>query len=654
MHWVKEIASLEERRADRAEPEGSPRAEESGTAWIDLQPIGRRGQVPVGTTILDAARSLGVAIAAVCGGKGTCGRCKVTPVGQVSPPTETELSRLASEELFQGFRLACEARIRGDARVIVSPESLTAQQRVQVEALSDDLTVAPPIAIHDLHVPRASLEDLRSDWLRVCQALETGSGTCGSRDGDSETASSAPSPRSPSSIPRPPTPDWTVLRELPSALRENDWTLRVCRRQQEIVSLLPTGSSPLGVAIDVGTTTLAAYLADLETGRTLATAGVPNPQIAYGEDVMSRIGYAVRGSDESTQLQRVLVETLSHMVADLTSQVSASTSRVVEYVVVGNTAMHHLFLGLPVRQLGLAPYVAAINEALDVKARDLGLPSSGGAYVHLLPNVAGFVGADHVAMLLATESLWSNHTAIALDIGTNTEITLIHEGRKLCCSCASGPAFEGAHLRDGMRAAPGAIERARFSGGKLQVQTVGNVPAVGICGSGVVDAIAQLRLAGHLDARGRFRDEELPRFGADGRAYVLVPATASGNGRDIALTQRDVNEIQLAKSAIRSGIERLLWQADARPEQIELLVIAGAFGAYIDIESAMVIGMFPSISLSNCHQVGNAAGAGARQALLSTERREAAKRLASQIEYVELSGDARFAQLFVEHLKLSS
>lgn len=632
---------MEEHKSNRADIGSWPQAEGSAVAWVEFEPIGRRGQVPVGITILEAARSLGVAIAAVCGGKGTCGRCKVTPIGQVSPPAETELSRLSSEEISRGVRLACQARVLGDTKALLPPESLTAQQRVHVEALTGDVAIASPVACRDVRVSHASLQDLRSDWLRVSQALASEVGGQGLGTGDR-------APFGKTHI------DVAVLRELPSALREHDWTVRACRRQQEIVALLPAGSCPLGVAIDMGTTTLAAYLVDLEAGRTLAVAGVPNPQIAYGEDVMSRLGYAVQGSEQSAQLQRVLVETLSQVVAELTSEIGASPARVVEYEVVGNTAMHHLFLGLPVKQLGLAPYVATTNEALDVKARDLGLPSSGGAYVHLLPNVAGFVGADHVATLLATESLWSGLTAIALDIGTNTEITLIHKGRKLCCSCASGPAFEGAHMRDGMRAAPGAIERVRFSGDKLESQTVGDAPPVGICGSGVLDAIAQLHLAGHLDARGRFRDEELPRFGADGRAYVLVPAAASGNGRDIALTQRDVNEIQLAKSAIRSGIERLLWEADAHPEQVDRLIIAGAFGAYIDIENAMIIGMFPRIPLSGCHQVGNAAGAGARQALLSTERREAAERLACQIEYVELSGDARFAQLFVEHLKLGA
>jgi uncharacterized 2Fe-2S/4Fe-4S cluster protein (DUF4445 family) len=326
---------------------------------------------------------------------------------------------------------------------------------------------------------------------------------------------------------------------------------------------------------------------------------------------------------------------------------------VAAYVVVGNTAMHHLFLGLPVAQLGLAPYVAAIGSSVDVKARELALPAAAGAYVHLLPNVAGFVGADHVAMLLATRLPEAKGTAIALDIGTNTEISLAHDGKLYCCSCASGPAFEGAHLRDGMRAAPGAIEHVQLVGGRVAVETIEHAPAVGICGSGVLDAVAQLRLAGVLSSQGRFLDKSLPRSEKDGEIYVLVEGARSGTGRDVAITRRDVNEIQLAKGAIRAGIERLAMEAGVPTDDLDEIVVAGAFGTYISLDSAMAIGMLPTIPLSRCRQVGNAAGAGARQALVSLRARKEAERIARKLSYVELSGDSDFASLFPRHARLA-
>jgi uncharacterized 2Fe-2S/4Fe-4S cluster protein (DUF4445 family) len=378
-----------------------------------------------------------------------------------------------------------------------------------------------------------------------------------------------------------------------------------------------------------------------------------NPQIAYGEDVMSRIAYAMRGEAEAADLQRTLLERLSLAVTALLKGADASPDQVGEYVAVGNTAMHHLLLGLPVQQLGLAPYVAATGSPLDVKARELRLPSAPGAYVHSLPTIAGFVGADHVAMLLATGLANRQGTAVALDIGTNTEISLVHEGKVYCCSCASGPAFEGAHMRDGMRAAPGAIEHVQLNGGSVAVETIDDAPAVGICGSGVLDAIAQLRLAGLLGPQGRFLDRTLPKSEKDGEVFVLVEGARSGTGRDVAITRRDVNEIQLAKGAIRAGIERLALEAGVNTSDLDELIVAGAFGSYISLDSAMAIGMLPTLPLSRCHQVGNAAGAGARLALVSKERRAEAEGIAARLTYVELSGDPHFSSLFPRHTRLT-
>jgi uncharacterized 2Fe-2S/4Fe-4S cluster protein (DUF4445 family) len=326
----------------------------------------------------------------------------------------------------------------------------------------------------------------------------------------------------------------------------------------------------------------------------------------------------------------------------------------VEAVVVGNTAMHHLFLGLPVRQLGLAPYVAAVATPLDIRASDIGLALAQGAIVHLLPNIAGFVGADHVSMLLATGAHTSSDKVILrIDIGTNTEITLAANGRLIACSTASGPAFEGAHIRDGMRAADGAIERVRVDDGKIEYQTINDVAPVGICGSGILDAIAELKTAGVLNRRGALdATNPLVREAEDGLEVLLAPAVLTRHGRDIVLNRKDVSEIQLSKGAMRAGIEILLSELDLRADDIDEFVIAGAFGSYIDVASAITIGMFPQLPMDRFRQVGNAAGIGAKLALMSTQQRDHAAALAQRVNYLELTNYPDFTNEFAKAMSL--
>jgi uncharacterized 2Fe-2S/4Fe-4S cluster protein (DUF4445 family) len=335
------------------------------------------------------------------------------------------------------------------------------------------------------------------------------------------------------------------------------------------------------------------------------------------------------------------------------AEVDVAPAQIAEAVVVGNTAMHHLFAGLPVRQLAVAPYVPAVGEAMDLRASDLGLKIAPGALVHLPPNLAGFVGADHVAMVLSTDVWQASHTVMALDIGTNTEITLAVGGRMVSCSCASGPAFEGAHIRDGMRAAPGAIERVQITDGKPQVYTIGGRAPVGICGSGILTAVAEMLEAGVIDHRGSFEDDAAGvrrQDGAPHQEYVLVPSEATGHGRDIVVTRADVNEIQLAKGAIRAGLEALLEEAHIGYEAIDEFVIGGAFGTYLDVGSAVAVGMFPDLPRDRFRQVGNAAGTGARQMLISAERRQVADHLPERIEYIELTTYPGFENAFIEAL----
>ena len=447
-----------------------------------------------------------------------------------------------------------------------------------------------------------------------------------------------------------------VLDELSPLLRQNHWRTTLAMRNYEIVAVLPTSTSLLGLAVDVGTTKLAAYLCDLNTGAVLAKAGAMNPQTAFGEDVISRISYSSNNPNGRSLLQQRLVETLNQLIQDLCQKAGQprlpiEPEQIVEAVVVGNTAMHHLFAGLPVHQLGVAPYVPAISDALEVDAARLGLKIAPGAKVYLPPNIAGYVGADHVSMLLAT-AVWSSpRTAIALDIGTNTEISLVHNHQVIACSCASGPAFEGAHIQAGMRAAPGAVERVQVIQGKLLTQTIDNLAPVGICGSGILDALACMLQVGAMDQRGAFaRSHPLVRQEGSLPQFLLVDQSHTGTGQDLLISRKDVNEIQLAKGAIRTGVEVLLEVAGIQAEDLEEFIIAGAFGTYINIPSAIQIGMFPSLPLERFKQVGNAAGEGARQMLLSVSQRRAAEQIARLVKYIELSSYPGFTNIFSRSL----
>ena len=453
-----------------------------------------------------------------------------------------------------------------------------------------------------------------------------------------------------------------VLADLSGRLRDQGWQARVAVRQHpsgegpsEIVAVLRPGTPLYGIAVDIGTTKLAAYLVDLATGESVAKAGAMNPQIAYGEDVISRIEYCGEHANGRTVLQARLAETLNTLVAQLCHSAGTVQEQIVDAVVVGNTVMHHLFAGLPVAQLARAPYVAAVSEALELRGRDLGLTLAPGAQVYLPPNIAGFVGADHVAMALATGA-WeeTERCVVALDIGTNTEVSLTKGGRSWCCSCASGPAFEGAHIEDGMRAAAGAIEKVQIVGGQPHVKTIGDQPPVGICGSGIVDAVSELHRAGIIDRRGVFL-AGAPGVSShrDAARYTLISAEAAGHGRDISVTRKDIYEVQLAKAAIRAGLEMLMEEAGATHDEIDAFIIAGAFGAYLDVASCARIRMFPTLPIERYEQVGNAAGAGARQLLLSERRREAAVSLSRRVTYVELTVHPKFSKRFLSELRLA-
>jgi uncharacterized 2Fe-2S/4Fe-4S cluster protein (DUF4445 family) len=358
---------------------------------------------------------------------------------------------------------------------------------------------------------------------------------------------------------------------------------------------------------------------------------------------------AIHSPGDAAALQKTAIDAINELCSDLCAEADARPEEILEAVVVGNTAMHHLFLRLPVQQLVLSPFVPAISQALEVKAGALGLSINPGAYVHLLPNIAGFVGADHVAMLLATNAWQAKETTVALDIGTNTEVSLVHKGKITTTSCASGPAFEGGHIKYGMRATTGAIERLLIDGDRVQYQTVDGAPPVGVCGSGILDALAQLYTAKIVDEGGRIMDNP-PRVRAHGgqREFVLVGRRERNGKPAITITQHDVRELQLAKAAIRTGIQVLLETAGCAEDSIRRVIIAGAFGTYINIASAVAIGMLPSLPLKRFRQVGNAAGMGAKLALVSLKIRARAETIASKVGYIELASNPSFQPTFMQ------
>lgn len=585
-------------------------------------------------SIFQAARRHGVRIVGACGGRGTCGSCIVRVTqGQVSveashrlDPSETPAGdhhRPSSQKWLR----ACQARVHSDCTVDIAPRSLAPVVRAEADTdTTETLALDTPIHTHRLQLPPASLEDPRADFERLCAAL----------------------PQAADTAMPPPTVDVQAAATLPGLLRQHGWQVSAHWRGSHAIGFAAPRAPALGLAVDLGTTNAAGFLVDLGSGHRLASLGLENPQVAWGGDVISRVNHAIREPQGAHELRQAAVRAVRALAHDLTHSVGASAHDIVDLALCGNTAMHHLLLGLPVQSLGRAPFVAALNGPLDVPARDLGLDVAPGAWVHVTPGVGGFVGGDHVAALLATEALWAGpETVLLMDIGTNTEISLQHQGRRFSASSPSGPALEGGHISCGMRAAVGAIERVwvdtTTAPPRLAVQTIGQAEAVGVCGSGVLDALAAMAHAGVVDGRGRIQAQHPDVVEHAGqRAVRLAPG--------IHFTQDDVRAVQLAKSAIRSVTELLCRVANVAPQQIDRFVIAGAFGAYLSVDSAVAIGLLPPLPRQRFEQVGNAAGRGIRHMLASHSARARAQALAAGCQYQELASRTDFQKTFLQFI----
>jgi uncharacterized 2Fe-2S/4Fe-4S cluster protein (DUF4445 family) len=628
-------------------------------AKIVFLPSGRRGVFPLGTPLLDAARSIGVDVDSVCGGRGLCGRCRVIcAVGDfskhaidsraehLSPPGDAE-TRFGERRtpLEQNHRLSCQALIQGDLVIDVPSESQMHRQVVRKQAEFRDITLDASVRLHHVEVQRADLREAIGDLQRLYDALNL----------EWQLAELDCDP--------------VVLSGLQGVLRASDWQVTVAvHDQSRIVAIWPGFKScAYGVAIDIGSTTIAAHLYNLTTGESVATGGIMNPQIRFGEDLMSRVSYVLMHPEASGELTDIVRKGINALITSVSREARIEPEEILDVTVAGNPIMHHLFLGISPVELGAAPFALATDGALDLRARDVELRVNAGATVYVLPCIAGHVGGDAAAMVLAEEPQLLAETSLVVDVGTNAEIILGNRDRLLACSSPTGPAFEGAQISCGQRAAAGAIERVRIDRKTLDVRfsVIGSdawsdepgfaestqaFGVTGICGSGIIEAVAEMYLAGVISEDGVI-DGELaarsPRIVPADRTWSFV--LHEGQQR-IVVTQNDVRQIQLAKAALYAGVKLLLDRAGI--EHVDRIRLAGAFGSHIDPIYAMVLGLIPDCDLAAAESAGNAAGTGAAIALLNKATRAEIEATVRDIEKVETAVEPKFQEYFVEAMAI--
>ncbi|MGB2408545.1 MAG: ASKHA domain-containing protein [Paracoccaceae bacterium] len=631
---------------------------------VVFTPSGKRGQFPKGTPVLTAARQLGVDLDSVCGGRGICSKCQITPSygefpkhgvtavdGALSDWNAVEQRYDDKRGLTKGRRLGCQAKIEGDIVIDVPAESQVHKQVVRKAASDRLIEMDPATKLYFIEVAEPDMHEPSGDLERLNEALK-------SQWGLEEVSA-----------------DLRVMRKLQPALRKGKWQITAAVFQDHkagkgrILELWPGlhEDGIFGLAIDLGSTTIAAHLTDLRSGAVVASSGLMNPQIRFGEDLMSRVSYAMMNPGGDLEMTAAVREAMNTLIAEIANEAEIDPNLIVEIVFVCNPVMHHLLLGIDPVELGQAPFALATSEALTLAAQELGITSTNGsARVFILPCIAGHVGADAAAVALSEEPGQSEDLVLVVDVGTNAEILLGDQTRVLACSSPTGPAFEGAQISSGQRAAPGAIEkieidpaskdpRFRVIGCDLWSDEPGfdSATAVsgitGICGSGIIEAVAELRMAGLMDDSGLLGSADAtgtPRMIPDGRthSYVVHDASATG-GPVISVTQGDIRAIQLAKSALYAGARLLMDEMGV--DKVDRVVLAGAFGAHISSKHAMVLGMIPDVPLDKVFSAGNAAGTGARIALCNKKARTDIERIVREIVKVETAIEPKFQEHFV-------
>ena len=625
-------------------------------ALVVFTPSGKRGRFRIGTPLLSAARTLGVDIDSVCGGRAMCTRCQVliqegefakhgvrSAADHLSAMTTPE-QRLANRKvLAAGRRLSCQARVQGDVVVDVPESSQVHRQVVRKAAEARDIELYPVITLHYVEVTEPDMHDPSGDLQRMQDALSrewqlTGLGC-----------------------------DLKVLQGLQVALRAGDWKVTVAvHGRTQIVAVWPGFREKVyGMAVDVGSTTIAAHLCDLTNGEVVASAGLMNPQIRFGEDLMSRVSYSMMNPGGAAQMTEVVRTALSDLATDVARSAGVDHSAILEMTLVGNPIMHHLVLGLDPVELGGAPFALAVDSATTVTAAEIGLTLNPSARVYVLPCIAGHVGADTAGVVLAERPDLATEMTLVVDVGTNAEIVLGNRDKLVACSSPTGPAFEGAQISCGQRAAPGAIERVRIDRDTLEprfkiigsdlwsdepgfAEVAAKTGITGVCGSGIIEVMAELYLTGIINQDGVVDASfaaRSPRIIANGRTHAYV--LHDGEQR-LAITQNDVRAIQLAKSALHAGI--LLLMERLGIERVERIRLAGAFGSHIDVKYAMVLGLIPDCDLANVASAGNAAGTGARIALLDSRSRDVIEKIVRKVEKIETAIEPRFQAHFVESM----
>jgi uncharacterized 2Fe-2S/4Fe-4S cluster protein (DUF4445 family) len=658
---------------------------------VIFQPSGRRGEVPKGINIIEASRLLGVDIEALCGEKKVCGKCVVrieeghfekyniqSSMDHVSSWKEEEAKFINDERKEKGFRLGCVAKINGDILVFVPEESRAGKQIVSKAARDIHIDHNPAVKLYTVQLEGPTFENKIGDFERLCNGLEREYGL--------------------SDL----TIDILTLRQLPMVLRQENWLVTVSVwNNKEIIRVKPGSvKATYGIAIDVGTTTCAGYLCNLQTMEVICTASLMNPQCKYGEDVMARITFSMTTPDGLQRMSDDIIEGLNDLIGKAIADTHPPKKKVkkkkgekgpdefievpeegktylrltkedIEDITIGfNTAMNHILLGLNPEYVGLAPFPPVIHHSLDIRARDLKLNINPSSYVFVLPNEAGFVGGDNVGVLLAEEPYKHDETQLIIDIGTNGELVLGNRHKLISSSCATGPAMEGAQLSFGMRAAPGAIERIEIDPETHDVdyKVIGReasrkfskpeeMKAKGICGSGILDVLAELYSSGVITKTGVFNKKALkghPRFRKNADTgqpeFILAFKEESSVDKDIVITQKDIRQIQLAKGALYAGCKLMMKRMGV--EKVDKVKIAGAFGTHVDRTKALVMGLFPDCKIENIFGVGNAAGDGCRAALLNVQKRVEANWCSRNVEYLELTVEPTFEQDFMEAMQL--
>jgi uncharacterized 2Fe-2S/4Fe-4S cluster protein (DUF4445 family) len=617
-----------------------------------FMPSGRRGRFPIGTPLLDAARSLGVYVESVCGGRGLCSRCQVevaegifakhgitSSAGNLSPPGEAD----ARYHLRPGRRLSCAAKILGDLVIDVPAEFAVNRQVVRKRAETRRIAVDAATRLVTVTLPPPELDRPMGDLDRLISAIEAATEYRGLAC------------------------DTPLLSQIQPALYQGTVTVAV---HQDTDRPLITGIWPgerisaFGIAFDIGSTTIAGHLVDLVTGRAVASAGTSNPQIRFGEDLMSRVSYVMMNPDDRHVLTEAVRGAIATLITRLAGQVGIADADILEAVFVGNPVMHHLFLGIDPTPLGQAPFALAVSGALRLAARDLALPIHPCARVYIPPCIAGHVGADAAAVALADGPQHHEDVTLVIDVGTNAELLLGNSTRVLAASSPTGPAFEGAQISAGQRAAPGAIERVRIDPATFEprvkilgvdpwsneegfTEAVESVGVTGICGSGIIEAVAEMFLAGLISSEGLVQPLETPRIVQHGRTFAY---TLWRGETDLIITQTDIRAIQLAKGALYAGARLLMDHFGV--ETVQRIKLAGAFGSYIDPKYAMILGMIPDCRLDHVSAIGNAAGTGARMALLNRGHRAEVEAFARQVEKIETALEPRFQEHFVNAMAI--